>query len=322
MFSSSPEVDPALRVSAVLGPHHIRYLQSIWDSNPGHFPSMESRRRWAIAHDLLPVAVHSFYWPKKRTMARLKQKIPREEFELGLPEPRLQPTVEELESMRVGNEIRREREREREMKAKKEEEAKVNVKKQERYSTAPACSSNGEQRITRAFERKLRAQSLDSDMHFSDDATSSSPSSPMSEFSNLSLDHIFSGRSEHSATEYDGASECDIDEDMPMVRDRATERDDAVCCDACELMGCSGLVPDTPSNIWDDSRDFAFWAHFEARAYSRANLNKLRDAYEQSGLASTSSKGRVYPEFVWRTEEDITVKEEEMVVESLLFSDD
>ena len=80
-------------------------------------------------------------------------------------------------------------------------------------------------------------------------------------------------------------------------------------------------TPDAPTNIWDISYSFAFWAHFEARANAPARLKALRDSYEQSGLADTSGIGRVYEDFVWTFDgNDIAVKEEEMAVEALLFS--
>ncbi|VDB99107.1 unnamed protein product, partial [Peniophora sp. CBMAI 1063] len=328
MPSRSPSVDPTLRLSPVLGPHHTRYLTTLWLLNPGHFPTVESRQRWAAAHDLLPVAVHTWYRAKRQAMQRARQRIPREEFELGLPEPRLQPTLEELEEMRrprVKPQPRKE--------------------KAERFPTAPAPSClDGEQRVTRAAARRLRGQSLDSEVIGYEDvdadvdgawAARSPSSSPVSEFSTLSLDYMRSGRSEYSATEYENASECDVDEDAvistcgPRVLVDGCEGID--CCDACQIMVSAGLVsesiPDAPSNIWDAPYDFAFWAHFEANALAPTRLNSMRDAYEQSGLASwcASEKGRVYEDFVWNMDGGaVSVKiedgAEEMVVNGSLFA--
>ena len=74
------------------------------------------------------------------------------------------------------------------------------------------------------------------------------------------------------------------------------------------------VVPDAPTDIWNDALDLPFWTRFEAHAHSAEQLRRLREAYEESGLASFELPCRVYQDIAWAQWEpagnEAVVKEE------------
>ena len=74
---------------------HFEELEKIWEADR-RIPTVSSRRAWAEARDLNPTNVHS-WWYRRRPLARkLKIKIPRDEYELGVGAPPVIPKIEEI----------------------------------------------------------------------------------------------------------------------------------------------------------------------------------------------------------------------------------
>ncbi|KAJ7432342.1 hypothetical protein FB451DRAFT_1573177 [Mycena latifolia] len=71
---------------------HIEELSVIWPADP-RIPSVESRRAWAIARNIIPGKVHDWFSHRRRTAKKLRLKIPAETYELPVGTPPVIPVV-------------------------------------------------------------------------------------------------------------------------------------------------------------------------------------------------------------------------------------
>ncbi|KAJ7695955.1 hypothetical protein B0H17DRAFT_837302, partial [Mycena rosella] len=65
---------------------HIDELCVIWPADP-RIPSVESRRAWALARNIVPSRVHDWFSSRRRVAKRLRLKIPADTYELPVDAP-------------------------------------------------------------------------------------------------------------------------------------------------------------------------------------------------------------------------------------------
>ncbi|KAJ6584738.1 hypothetical protein B0H19DRAFT_1106328 [Mycena capillaripes] len=84
--TQSTQTPPAPTTTGRPAPVHLDELFAIWPADP-RIPSVESRRKWALARNITPSYVHT-WWQRRRPAAkRLKLKIPKDTYELPVGTP-------------------------------------------------------------------------------------------------------------------------------------------------------------------------------------------------------------------------------------------
>ncbi|KAJ6509055.1 hypothetical protein C8R45DRAFT_759799, partial [Mycena sanguinolenta] len=65
---------------------HFDELYAIWPADP-RIPSVESRRAWALARNVNPSYVHTWFQRRRPIAKKLKMRIPSETYELPVGNP-------------------------------------------------------------------------------------------------------------------------------------------------------------------------------------------------------------------------------------------
>ncbi|KAF8892317.1 hypothetical protein CPB84DRAFT_1848757 [Gymnopilus junonius] len=73
---------------------HFDELNHIWPNDP-RIPSSKSRRAWALARNLNPTNVHSWWYRRRKVAAKSKIVIPKDTYELDVGTPPEIPIVKE-----------------------------------------------------------------------------------------------------------------------------------------------------------------------------------------------------------------------------------
>ncbi|KAJ7075858.1 hypothetical protein B0H15DRAFT_865524 [Mycena belliarum] len=90
--ASGSVAPPSPRLTLRLAPVHLDELALIWPANP-RIPSVESRRTWALARNILPGTVHHWFSHRRRAADKLCLKIPADTYELAVGTPPIIPVA-------------------------------------------------------------------------------------------------------------------------------------------------------------------------------------------------------------------------------------
>ncbi|KAJ7752009.1 hypothetical protein B0H16DRAFT_1547078 [Mycena metata] len=84
--TSTQTTDTTPALTGRLQPVHFDELYAIWPADP-RIPSVDSRRAWALARNVTPNYVHTWFQRRRPAAKRLRLKIPKETYELPVGTP-------------------------------------------------------------------------------------------------------------------------------------------------------------------------------------------------------------------------------------------